>query len=122
MNNQRIKAINRKYRGIDKPTDVLAFPMYENNPSSLPFPKGGLGGIIGITDKKAGVRPILLGDIVISMEKTYSQATEHGHSPAREFLILLIHGILHLIGYDHERSHKEEQKMKRKEKFILSKI
>ncbi len=114
VNNHRIKALNKRYRGIHRPTDVLAFPMNENNPPTPPLIKGGKG--------EGGRQPGLLGDIVISMEKTHSQAREQGHSPEREFLILLIHGILHLIGYDHERSPLEAQRMKKKENFILSKI
>lgn len=103
VNNHRIKALNKRYRGIDRPTDVLAFPMDEDW-------------------EAADRQPPLLGDIVISMEKTHSQAREHKHPPDSELLILLIHGILHLIGYDHERSPMEERRMRRKENLILSKI
>ena len=96
VNNTAIKELNKKYRGIDRPTDVLAFPMGEVSK--------------------------LLGDVVISMEKIYSQAAERGHSPAQELKILLTHGILHLLGYDHEGTRLEAQRMRRKENFILSKI
>lgn len=108
VNNQRISTLNKRYRGIDKPTDVLAFPMEEN------WEVREMG--------RAGVGPKLLGDIVISMEKTHSQARERGHLPARELLTLLTHGILHLIGYDHEGSPQEEQRMRRKEEFILKRV
>ena len=96
VNNRSIRELNKKYRGMDKPTDVLAFPM--------------------------GGHSKLLGDIIISMEKTHAQAAERGHSPEQEFKILLTHGILHLLGYDHEISRSEAQRMKRKEKIILSKL
>lgn len=149
VNNQRIRALNKRYRGIDKPTDVLAFPMEENIPPPLyPLPTThciGLSAAMGTTEGrsrsvsisplhrwgrgrvrkgrvKKGTQPRLLGDIVISMEKTHSQARERGHLPAREILILLTHGILHLIGYDHERSPREARRMKRKESFILKKV
>jgi len=96
VNNRSIRELNKKYRGMDKPTDVLAFPMGEHSK--------------------------ILGDIVISMEKSHAQAEERGHSPEQEFKILLTHGILHLLGYDHEISRSEAQRMKRKEKIILSKL
>ena len=96
VNNRSIRELNKKYRGMDKPTDVLAFPM--------------------------GGHSKLLGDIIISMEKTHAQAAERGHSTEQEFKILLTHGILHLLGYDHEISPSESQRMKRKEKIILSKL
>ena len=105
VNNQRIQDLNKKYRGIDKPTDVLSFPMMgtEFNPPT-PF------------------SPLLLGDVVLSMEKIQSQAREQGHSADHELMMLLTHGILHLIGYDHERSPQEEQRMRKKEGVILAKI
>ena len=113
VNNQGIRVLNEKYRGIDSPTDVLAFPM-EETPLSLPFNKGGTGGVLR--------HPRLLGDIVISTERTDAQSREQGHSFNREFLTLLTHGILHLLGYDHEKSPLEKRRMKKKESFILSKI
>lgn len=108
VNNKRIKALNKIYRGINRPTDVLAFPL------TLTLSPGGRGKGEGALN--------FLGDIVISMEKTYSQAKEQGHSLTREFMILLTHGILHLLGYDHERSSEEGKKMRKRENFILSRI
>ena len=110
MNNRGIRELNKKYRGIDKLTDVLAFPMGDSY-SISPSPHGGEGDPLR-----------LLGDIVISLEKSHAQAAERGHSPEQEFKILLTHGILHLLGYDHEISRSEAQRMKRKEKIILSKL
>lgn len=107
VNNRRMRELNKLYRGIDSPTDVLAFPMLDT---------GERGG------GKGEGEPRLLGDIVISMEKVYSQAREQGHSAKRELVILLIHGILHLIGYDHERSPQDERRMKKKEGYILARI
>jgi len=105
VNNRAIRTLNRQYRGIDKPTDVLAFPA----PSVHRGEGRGEGRLLRF-----------LGDVVISMEKTHAQAAERGHSPDKEFKILLIHGILHLLGYDHEVSHTEARRMRRKEKLILS--
>src|SRR3989337_1725257 len=108
VNNRVMRTLNRQYRGIDKPTDVLSFL-----PAPSPFTFGGGGAGDG--------EPLrFLGDVVISMEKTHAQAAERGHSPDKEFKILLIHGILHLLGYDHGVSRTEAQRMRRKEKLILS--
>lgn len=104
VNNRRIRLLNKQYRGKNSATDVLSFPMHEAPPPLSPLP------------------PILLGDIVISMEKVHRQAKEQGHSPSHELLLLLIHGILHLTGYDHEASPSEERRMRKKENFILSKL
>ena len=110
VNNRAMRTLNRRYRGIDKPTDVLSFL-----PSPAPFTYRGGGAGDG--------KPLrFLGDIVISMEKIHAQAAERGHSPDKEFKILLIHGILHLLGYDHEVSRAEAQRMRREEKLILSRL
>lgn len=105
VNNRAMRTLNRQYRGIDKPTDVLSFP----TPSTHRGEGMGEGEFLRF-----------LGDIVISMEKTHAQAAERGHTPDKEFKILLTHGILHLMGYDHEVSRAEAQRMRRKEKLILS--
>lgn len=108
VNNRRIRILNKKYRGIDKPTDVLSFPMTPMMGTEL--------------NSVPATQPLLLGDIVLSMEKIQSQAREQGHSSDRELMMLLTHGILHLIGYDHERSPQEERRMRKKEGVILAKI
>ena len=105
VNNQRIRVLNKKYRGIDRPTDVLSFPMTGTEFNSVP-----------------PMQPLLLGDVVLSMEKIESQAREQGHSAERELMMLLTHGILHLIGYDHERSSQEDRRMRKKEGNILAKL
>jgi len=76
-----IQALNRDYRGNDAPTDVLSFAMREGEDADPDDP--------------------VLGDIVISAETAARQAAERGHSPAREVQVLLVHGFLHLLGYDH---------------------
>lgn len=103
VNNQEMKELNSTYRNIDKPTDVLSFPMWEEHDIPLP----------GIDN--------LLGDIVISTDKVIEQSKEHGHSHNREIAILVIHGILHLFHYDHMED-VDEEKMQQKEKLYLDKV
>lgn len=90
--NSVIRELNREYRGKDKPTDVLSFPMED---------------------------PCLLGDIVISTEKAASQAEEFGVSFDEEVSRLLVHGLLHLAGYDHVRGGWQARKMKKKEEELM---
>lgn len=102
VNNRRIRDYNRDYRKIDRATDVLSFPMRE-----------GFGG---------DLHPDFLGDVMISLEMTEVEAKSYAREMDEQLLILLIHGILHLMGYDHEGSEAEEKKMIRRERFILKKI
>ena len=103
---RKIQEINKEYRGIDKATDVLSFPMFE---------KDELDEKIA---KKDFENEDILGDIVISVEKVKEQAIEYGHSFERELSYMLVHGFYHLMGYDHI---KEEDKkiMRPKEEHIL---
>ena len=94
MTDQEIHTLNRQYRHKDKPTDVLSFPLADE------------------------VQPSLLGDVVISIETAARQARRRRHSLREEVQILLIHGILHLLGYDHEVSRGEAIRMHRKEREI----
>jgi rRNA maturation RNase YbeY len=103
VNNRTIRKYNREYRGKDAPTDVLSFPMREG------FPVGG-------------VESPLLGDLMISLEKTYEEAPLFYQSRSEHLLFVIIHGILHLLGYDHEVSQREAAKMKRREKKIFEAI
>ncbi len=96
-----IKRLNRKYRGVDAPTDVLAFSMHEGR-----FPK---------------VHPEILGDVVISLETASRQAKRYKHSLDKEIALLVVHGILHLLDYDHLKK-KDEELMRKKEKQILAVI
>ena len=100
VGNQRIRRLNRQYRQQDYPTDVLAFPLREAD----------------------GPRTSLLGDVVISLPKAAQQAAQHGLSIEEELRKLLIHGILHLKGYDHEMGEMEALRMRRKEREILKKL
>ncbi len=84
-----IAAVNREYRAVDAPTDVLSFPQHEDL-------------MIDALPAAAGGAPLMLGDIVVSLPRAEEQARAYGHSRARELGFLLVHGLLHLLGYDHE--------------------
>jgi probable rRNA maturation factor len=94
VNNERIQEINREYRQKDKPTDVISFAMEELGEGEVE--------ILGIN------QPRILGDIIISVPKTKEQAEEYGHSFIRELGFLAVHGLLHLLGYDHETEEDEK--------------
>lgn len=102
---ETVRQLNRDYRGTDEPTDVLAFSLLPQNGTDSPFPLPPDG-------------IARLGEIIISYPQATAQAKEQDHSPERELALLVIHGILHLLGYDHEEPEQEE-KMKQKEKELL---
>lgn len=102
--NEYIKTINNEYRGKDTPTDVISFAYRDD-----PFP------VIEDTIEE-------LGDIYISLEKASEQAVEYGTTLADELKRLIIHGILHLLGYDHEKSEEEEKRMNALEEKIFNTI
>ena len=90
IDNKRIHQINKEYRHVDRPTDVISFAMEDN---------------MDVTYKEFR----LLGDIYISIEKCYEQAHDYGHSRQREISFLTTHGILHLLGYDHMEPNDEQE-------------
>ena len=108
--NEGIRQVNNEVRGIDKATDVLSFPMLETDES----------GKLEVFDEDLADGAVLLGDILISVEKAISQAEEFGHSFKREICFLTVHSMLHLLGYDHELGEKEEAEMFLKQDEILS--
>lgn len=97
---EHIRALNREYRGIDKPTDVLAFSQTEGEPIGCEMNDG------------------LLGDVVISVETAQRQAEEHSHSLDEEIDVLLAHGLLHLLGYDHENSEDAKVMFAKQEEIL----
>lgn len=101
-----IAELNRRYRGVEGPTDVLAFPLEE--PGSL-------------RSCRPGEPPLLLGDVVISAERAREQADRYGHSFRRELAFLTIHGVLHLLGHDHHEE-GERQRMRSLEKAALQRL
>ncbi len=96
IGNAEMRKLNAKYRRKDYPTDVLSFPAGEHLPADA----------------------WLLGDVIISVEKAAERAKEREHTLDQEMVTLLIHGVVHLLGYDHERSTKDARVMKRLERKI----
>ncbi len=94
-----IQALNREYRGLDRPTDVLSFPMEEGE------------GILAAPDG-------FLGDIVISLPRAQAQAEEYGHSLLREISFLTVHGALHLLGWDHMEPEEAGRMYARQEEIL----
>lgn len=113
---EEIHRINLEYRDIDRPTDVLSFPMLEYE---TPGDFSGLEEQEDAFDPETG--ELLLGDIVISKDRVLAQAEEYGHSPLREYAFLIAHSMLHLFGYDHMEE-DERQVMEQKQREIMEKI
>ena len=108
-----IREVNRATRGIDKPTDVLSFPMLNE---IKPFT-----GKNYPADYDPELKAVVLGSIMICREIAVMQAEEYGHSVEREESYLLVHGLLHLLGYDHE-SETDKKVMRDLEEQVLNKI
>ncbi len=110
VNDRRMRELNRRYRSVDKTTDVLSFPLYNS---------------IGEIRREAGHRRmptgegLPVGDIVINLHQAARQARERDRTFLRELTILLIHGLLHLTGYDHEANAYQARKMRKKEAELL---
>ena len=100
MDNEHIHEINKKYRGVDKPTDVISFAIEEDDPDEVP--------IILPEDEEFDI-PKNIGDIMVSMDKVKEQAEYLGHSEDRELGFLVFHGFLHLNGYDHMKEEDEKE-------------
>ena len=113
-NDQGIRAINMASRQIDKPTDVLSFPMFQLTAGECPK------DWTEYLDPETGLCP--LGDMAISLERAVEQAKEYGHSTRREVGYLTIHSILHLLGYDHMDDGPQKAKMREREEFIAAQI
>ncbi len=107
--NEEIHIINKEYRDVDRPTDVLSFPMYERDEIHL------------LKEEKKDDIPEILGDIIVSIPKVKEQAIEYGHSYERELAYLVTHGMLHLLGYDH-MIEKEKKVMREHEEAVLQKL
>jgi rRNA maturation RNase YbeY len=98
VEDREMQQLNATYRGQNRPTDVLAFAMREG--------------------KRAAGDDTVLGDVVLSLDTAKRQAESRGHTVDEEVTTLLIHGVLHLLGYDHERSPADARRMKRKEREL----
>ena len=107
VDDANIRTLNRDYRQKDAVTDVLSFPMEETGE------EGWEPEVVGGPEER------ILGDIVISFERASAQAAEYGHTVERELAFLTVHGLLHLLGYDHEKDPAAEKSMQAEEKRIL---
>ena len=107
VDNEAIRALNREHRNVDKETDVLSFPMYDCKEE--------------IMEQKGSGIPVVLGDIVISLEKAKSQGEEFEHGTEREISYLTVHSTLHLLGHDHMHE-DEKMTMREKEKNIMKRM
>lgn len=106
-NDTGIRTLNREHRGKDSATDVLSFPLWEADAPPLNWPEDAA---------------LPLGDIAISLERAEAQAREYGHRYEREVVFLFVHGMLHLLGYDHEISAAAEREMFAKQEEIMTKL
>ena len=104
---QRIHDLNRQYRGIDRPTDVLSFAFNESDEPEIIF------------DDEDHIDT--LGDIIVSIDRARAQAVEYGHSFKREIIFLIVHGMLHLLGYDHMEE-LERREMEAEQKFVMAEL
>ena len=101
---KNIHALNKKFRGVDRATDVLSFAFRESDEPEI-----------------IGAEVEILGDVIISLERAKVQAEEFGHSFLREIIFLEVHGLLHLLGYDHMQD-DERQEMETEQRFIMEKL
>ena len=104
-NNEYIHTLNKEYRGIDRPTDVLSFALNESEEPEM----------------VDGPAVNVLGDLIISVERAEEQAADYGHSLRREVAFLTVHGMLHLLGYDHMED-EEREEMEAEQRFVMEKL
>ena len=109
---QGIHAINLEMRGVDRPTDVLSFPALSLAEGELPTQEDA--------DPATGLVP--LGDMCLSMERVQAQAKEYGHSNRRELAYLVVHSVLHLLGYDHLDEGPQKAQMRAREDAIMEEL
>jgi probable rRNA maturation factor len=112
-NDRGIHAINREYRDVDAPTDVLSFPLQDFIPGAFDARGAEL-------DMSTGRVP--LGDIVLSAERVAAQAVEYGHSAERETAYLTVHSVLHLLGYDHVDEGADKRAMRTRERVVMREL
>ena len=112
VDNAAIAELNNQYRNKPMPTDVLSFPEFELTPGELP----------GAEDADPGTGLVPLGDMVLSMERVQAQAKEYGHSNRRELAYLVVHSVLHLLGYDHLDEGPMKAQMREREESIMAEL
>ncbi|NLI91642.1 MAG: rRNA maturation RNase YbeY [Peptococcaceae bacterium] len=129
VDDQTIHELNKSYRGVDRPTDVLSFAMMEKGEGEpeifiedfLEEDAAEFEDVINDVESLAVYEDPILGDIVISVERARAQAEEYGHSFEREILYLAVHGTFHLLGFDHD-SEEEAVVMRRAEEQVMEKL
>ena len=104
-NNEYIHQLNKQYRGIDRPTDVLSFALNESEEPEI----------------EDGPDVNVLGDLIISVERAQEQAADYGHSVRRDVAFLTVHGMLHLLGYDHMEE-ADRLEMEAEQRFVMEKL
>ena len=109
---EAIHQVNLDMRGVDRATDVLSFPEFDLTPGQLPEAE----------DADPGTGLVPLGDMVISWEHVTAQAKEYGHSNRRELAYLVVHSVLHLLGYDHLDEGPQKARMRAREEAILAEL
>ena len=109
---ERIHQINLEQRDVDRPTDVLSFPMFDLRPGELPTAE----------DADPGTGLVPLGDMVLSLERAKAQGKEFGHGTRREVAYLAVHSALHLLGYDHMDEGPMKAQMREREEAILGQL
>ena len=115
--NENIHAMNKEYRNVDRPTDMLSFPNVDyESPADFSRLEDNEADYFNLDSGE-----LCLGTIVISVEKVYEQAEEYGHSPLREYAFLVAHSMLHLFGYDHMEA-DEAAVMEKKQEEILQRL
>ena len=111
-NDEGIHQVNLDMRGVDAPTDVLSFPMFELSPGDKPS--------VDDADPATGLVP--LGDMCVSLERAKAQGEEYGHGLERELSYLAVHSVLHLLGYDHLDEGPEKARMRSREESIMGRL
>jgi len=118
VNNRRMRILNLQYRGIDRTTDVLSFPQQ----SAEELKGRRKEGKLWTSGLQTPDHRLILGDIVINLPKVQRQASEHGLTLSEELSRITIHGLLHLVGHDHEKSRYQKRKMESKERELLKSL
>ncbi|MDR0879273.1 MAG: rRNA maturation RNase YbeY [Clostridioides sp.] len=108
VDNEEIRDLNCEFRGIDKATDVLSFPLFHEDEFEIELDGVEFG-------------EVSLGDIVISLERAFEQSLEYGHSIEREVCFLVCHSMFHLLGYDHD-TEENTAEMRKREEYILNEL
>jgi len=111
-NDQGIHEINLEHRGVDAPTDVLSFPMFDLKPGDKP----------SAHDADPGTGVVMLGDMVLNLDRAREQGEEFGHGTVREVAYLAVHSVLHLLGYDHMDDGPMKAQMRAREEAVLGEL